>query len=167
MTTITIIRFDDVSNWLACVESSYAAAQRSMWEFLLVLRAGVDQFGRTDHAKAELYEAAAVAIGRSAKTIQNYVSASRKPTTELAIELGLELGHAVAVLGLDNERAEGVLLEAAENGLSVEATRYIAHRPIPDIGKSEFDPDNDPPTANREFYDQRIRCPHCGGMIEV
>lgn len=178
MTTITIIHFATVSEWLSCLTEVYGEYQRSMWQFVVALRAGVDQFGRTSHEKADLYRLAAEQLQMSPKTVQNYVSASRKASTEYAIELGLEIGHAVAVLGLENDEAEAVLTEAAEQGLSVEATRHRAHvrkQDIPDVGKRDYaahgtpDTDEGNPLANDGYYDEGERggvyCPHCGARI--
>lgn len=120
--------FTDVSGWLDNLDHSYQRACRAGWEFLYILVAGLDQFGRTDSRKMELYELAHVQTGLSIKTLQDYASTARKPSTRLAIELGLEKGHAKAVLGLDNDLAEAILTEAAEQGLSVESTRYRARQ---------------------------------------
>ncbi len=120
--------FADVSSWLDSLDQTYQRACHHGWEFIYILVAGLDQFGRTDHAKMELYELAYQQTGLSIKTLQDYASTARKPTTRLAIELGLEKGHAKAVLGLDNDEAEAVLTEAAEQGLSVESTRWLARQ---------------------------------------
>lgn len=71
-----------------------------------------------------------------------------------------------------------MLTEAAEQGLSVEATRHRAHvrkQDIPDIGKRDYaahdTPDTDEGNAivNDFYYDEGERsgvyCPHCGARI--
>lgn len=126
MSEVLVSRFVDVSDWLTKLDGSYSKAKRAGWEFLHILRNGVDQFGRTDHAKADLYQLAAQQIGIAPTTLQDYASTMRKPSTATAIGLDLEMGHAVAVLGLDDEVAISVLTDAAENGLSVQATRRLA-----------------------------------------
>lgn len=118
--------FSDVSQWLERVEFTYGRLKLAGWEFVLTLQKGIDQFGRTDPAKMELYELASQQVGLSVNTLQNYVSTARKPSTVYAVELGLQLGHAQAVIGLEDVVAESVLLEAAENGMSVELTRRLA-----------------------------------------
>ena len=121
-----IICFIDVSDWLTQLDLAYARAKRAGWEFLFVLRAGVDQFGRNDPERMQMYENAATQLNLSVKTLQNYVSIVRNPVAQKAIELDLEIGHADAVLGLTEERAEDVLSQAAERGLTVAQTRYLA-----------------------------------------
>ena len=121
-----IICFIDVSDWLTQLDLAYARAKRAGWEFLFVLRAGVEQFGRNDPERMQMYENAATQLNLSVKTLQNYVSIVRNPVAQKAIELDLEIGHADAVLGLTEERAEDVLSQAAERGLTVAQTRYLA-----------------------------------------
>lgn len=149
--------FVDVSDWLTRLDHSYERARLAGWEFLFILCSGLDQFGRTDPRKMELYELASQQTGLSVKTLQDYVSTARKPSTALAIELGLEKGHAKAVLGLDNDLAEAVLTEAAEQGLSVESTRWRArqykepYRDIPIIHPPNGH-DDEPPFASSTMY---------------
>ena len=146
--------FTDVSTWLDHLGRSYEKVRTAGWEFVYILVDGLDQFGRTDHAKMELYELANQQTGLSVKTLQDYASTARKPSTRLAIELGLEKGHAKAVLGLDNDEAEAILTEAAEQGLSVESTRWLARQrkeTYRDIPISSTEPANEePPLANPE-----------------
>lgn len=152
--------FTDVSSWLDSLDQTYQRACHHGWEFIYILVAGLDQFGRTDHAKMELYELAHQQTGLSVKTLQDYASTARKPTTRLAIELGLEKGHAKAVLGLDNDEAEAVLTEAAEQGLSVESTRWLARQrkdAYRDDTKSDTQPGRtlSPPSAYATRNDYR------------
>lgn len=120
--------FSDVSDWLTCLDQSHAVATRSGWEFVIVLAAGVDQFGRDNDAKkAELYKLASDQLNLAESTLKSYVSTLHKPSSQVAIERGLEIGHAKAVLGLEHEQAVAVLEEAAVQRMSVERTRYTAH----------------------------------------
>jgi hypothetical protein len=56
------------------IVAEYEDYREAGWKYIMSLRNAVDQFGRTDHAKMELYEAVANQIGRSIKTLQNKVS---------------------------------------------------------------------------------------------
>ena len=134
--------YQDVSGWLTELDGCYIQFKRSGWEFAVALTHGIDQFGSTPQAKAELYELASKQLNCSVKTLRNYVSVVRNPAASVAIELGLEIGHANAVLGLPGPQAESVLHEAAERMLSVEATRYMVHE------AKHPDSRNEPPFAN-------------------
>lgn len=188
MTTITIIRFTTVSEWLSRLDDSYSRAKRAGWDFIVTLRDGIDQFGRTDHRKADLYELAANQIGVSARTLQNYVSMSRSVVASIAIDLDLDFNHANAALGLSEDVARDLLTTAAEQGWEPArvrkeawahknalashgnmrsrnghgaATQFAAHdTPDPDEGNA---------IVNDFYYDEGGRggvyCPHCGARI--
>lgn len=108
--------FTDVSCWLERLDHAYGRARLAGWEFIYILRAGVDQLGRTDHAKAELYELASAQVGLATRTLQTYVSAARSPNANIAIEMGLTFQHARAVLGLPEGVAESMLADAVAGG---------------------------------------------------
>lgn len=112
--------FIDIPDWLTQLDISYGRFRKAGWDFLLVLRAGVDQFGRTDHAKAELYELASQQTGLAVSTLITYVSTVRSPISPVAIELGLTFSHARAALGMEPEAANDLLTKAAENSWTPE-----------------------------------------------
>lgn len=114
--TIVTVPYRDIAEWLACLDVSYTHLKATGWAFISTLRAGVDQFGRTDHRKAELYELAGNQLGVSARTLANYVSLSRSAVAEIAQSLDLDFAHAHAALGLDEDVARDILSTAAERG---------------------------------------------------
>src|SRR5690606_22614811 len=102
-------RFADISDWLTRLDMSYTRLKAAGWDFILTLRAGVDQFSRTSHEKAELYELAGAQLGLSPRTLQNYVSLARSAVAQIAISLDLEFAYAHAALGLDEDVARDLL----------------------------------------------------------
>lgn len=195
MTTITIIRFDTVSDWLNSLDESYGRAKSAGWDFIITLRGGIDQFGRTDHRKAELYEVAANQIGVSSRTLQNYVSMSRSAVAKIAMDLDLDFSHANAAMGLNEEVARDLLTTAAEQGweparIRKEAWAHknaIASHGImrsgngyggaKNVANGHTTPDADTGNAivNDAYYDEAdgvergrwMYCPHCGARIEL
>jgi hypothetical protein len=118
--------FVDVSNWLDQLDRVYDNAKASMWHFAATLAAGIDQFGRTDPRKRELYEMASNQLGLTIGTLQTYVSAVRSPVANLAIEKDLSFQHARAVLGLAPEVADDLLDQAVANGWAPEKLGHEA-----------------------------------------
>ena len=114
--------FVDVSNWLEKLDRSYENAKASMWNFAATLAAGIDQFGRTDPRKMELYELASQQVGLTVRTLQTYVSAVRSPVASLAIDKDLSFQHARAVLGLEPDIADDLLSQAVAHGWTPEQT---------------------------------------------
>lgn len=125
--------FDSVSDWLTRLNQSYENSKMTMWDFAVTLAAGVDQFGRTDPRKQELYELASQQLGLTVGTIKTYASAARSPVASLAIEKDLTFQHARAVLGLPHEVADSLLSDAVANGWSAErlSQRAWAERNAP------------------------------------
>jgi len=136
--TTFVVGFDDVSAWLTELGKIYHNYQHSGWQFVTTLQAGIDQFGSN---KAELYEAAADQTDLSTKTLQNYVSMARKPSSKFAAGNGLEIGHAVAVLGVEDLHAVPLLRHAKVQRLSVESLRAVVRDYH--VGKVSFAPDFD------------------------
>jgi hypothetical protein len=170
MTELIISPYRDPSDWLTQLGQTYNALRREGWRFLLCLRAGIDQFGRSDERRMQLYEAASEQLNLQVTTLQNYVSIARKEWVNTAINLGLELGHADAVKGLDDEQAEGFLVTAAEQKLSVAGLRFrvrefrIGYAPVNSAGDDV--PFSDP---YNELYSgggpEREVCPTCGRKL--
>lgn len=112
--------FIDVSSWLDRVGRTYDNAKMTMWDFVMTLAAGIDQFGRNDPKREELYELAGHQLGLTIGTLKTYVSAARSPVASLAIEKDLTFQHARAVLGLDEDVADDLLSQAVAGGWAPE-----------------------------------------------
>lgn len=155
-----------VSTWITALDTQYKRYKRAGWEFIFLLRDGINALADTEHERMTLYQDASNQIGLAVHTLQNYVSSARKPCANLAQELGLEIGHLDAVAGLDNEMAEDALKHAGENLWTI--TQLRGHvfavkqpiTPIPDIGNQTPTADHadrilahdDPPYADNRLY---------------
>ena len=130
-----------IDTWIDALQAQYNRYRRAGWDFLFILRDGIDALPRNDHERAKLYQDISNQLNLAVHTLQNYVSAARKPYAELAQELDLEIGHLDAVLGLADDVAEDVLKLAAEQAWSVSLTRKEAwtRKSTPDIGKQAVD----------------------------
>lgn len=113
---LAVVPYRNIADWLACLDASYLHLKATGWTFINTLRAGIDQFGRTDHAKADLYALAGNQLGVSPRTLANYVSLSRSAVAEIAQGLDLDFAHAHAALGLEPDVARDILSTAAERG---------------------------------------------------
>lgn len=178
-------RYVDTSDWLTQLDAAYSMAKTAGWEFLFTLRAGIDQFGRSDFRRMEMYELAATQIGLNVRTLQNYVSVTRKGYVQMAVALDLDMGHANAVLGLDDEHAEDVLQTAAERNLSVAETRRLAwghrasarldvsspngsatvHDNVREEEEIPFADPHSPLYTEGGPVREVAYCPHCGGRL--
>lgn len=125
--------FASVSDWLTRLNQSYENSKMTMWDFAVTLAAGVDQFGRTDPRRQELFELASQQLGLAVSTLKTYASAARSPVASLAIEKDLTFQHARAVLGLPPDVADDLLDQAVANGWSAErlSQRAWAERNAP------------------------------------
>ena len=125
--------FASVSDWLTRLNQSYENSKMTMWDFAVTLAAGVDQFGRTDPRRQELFELASQQLGLAVSTLKTYASAARSPVASLAIEKDLTFQHARAVLGLPPDVADDLLDQAVANGWSAErlSQRAWAERNVP------------------------------------
>jgi hypothetical protein len=158
----TLIQSNELlrERWLHALQAAAERLKRAGWEFLELLRDGIEQLPRTNEERAKLYEDASSATGLAVHTLQNYVSALRKPYAKLAHELDLDFGHLVEVQGLEEEIAEDVLQKAAENAWSVSRTRKEAwaRKNAPDVGKQladaaeQFLADDEPPYNDNAMY---------------
>jgi hypothetical protein len=116
---------NSTSEWLAELSSAYEQYVESGWAFAQQLAAGA---GRTREERVWAYELAAAQLGISPKTVANYANTARSPVAHIAQELGLELGHGRAVLGLDSEIAGELLHMAGEAGWEPGQLANYAHR---------------------------------------
>lgn len=126
-----------IDTWIDALQAQYNRYKRAGWDFIFLLRDGIDALPRNDHERAKLYQDISNQLNLAVHTLQNYVSVARKPYATLAQELDLEIGHLDAVLGLADDVAEDVLKLAAEQGWSVAQTRkeVWTRKNAPDIGK--------------------------------
>lgn len=113
--------YTETSDWLVDLGSALDLYQRSGWNFVAVLAKGIDDLSRRKEKTALYADAHAQYPKLSIKRMKNLVSLSHKPYCKLAKDLELEIAHVEAVLGLSDDEAEAILLEAAENGLSANA----------------------------------------------
>jgi len=130
---------ETIEKWLLTLDQQYKRYKRAGWEFIFLLRDGIDALATNDDVRANLYQDAADQLGLAVHTLQNYVSAARKPYAKLAHNLDLEIGHLDAVLGLEPEAAEYLLRYAAEQGLTIAQLRKEAwnHKSsVPNVGNS-------------------------------
>lgn len=142
MVSDALLASQPVQTWLIVLEEKFAAHKKTGWDFILHLRDGIATFGANDAEKMALYEAAADQLDVSVHTLQNYVSAARKPIQSMVQELGLEIGHLVAVQGLDHDVAQDIVQLAAERRMSVSLLRkhvFAYNSPpiapaVPDVG---------------------------------
>jgi len=128
-----------VEKWLVTLDQQYRRYKRAGWEFVFLLRDGIEALATNDNARANLYQDAADQLGLAVHTLQNYVSSARKPYAKLAFSLDLEIGHLDAVLGLEPEEAISALRYAAEHGLSIAQLRkyvWSNKTTVPDVGNS-------------------------------
>lgn len=155
----TATNYTDEATWIADVGNAYELYQSSGWNLVNVLAKGIsDLRSRTD--KSVLYQRVHEQYpSLSVKRMQNLVSLARKPYTKQAQELGLEIAHVEAVLGLPDEEAEALLLDAAEQSLSASAiggiirerrlaTVAAPNAVVPDGGNDSAATDDEPPFAN-------------------
>lgn len=133
---------DEESQWIVRLGKLWGTSVTKGWEFVDELRAGIDEHSKR-RSKSELYDAVYNETGIGTKRLQNLVSMSRNPNSQIARDMNLEFAYAEAVLGLPDDHAERLLLEAAEQGLSAtaigarireERQRNTAAANVPDAG---------------------------------
>ncbi|HSG61636.1 MAG TPA: hypothetical protein VLA24_09405 [Pseudomonadales bacterium] len=132
---------DEESRWLVTLGELWQARTQTGWQFVTELRDGIDKFSKR-RDRAQLYELVANQTGLAIKTLMNYVSLSRNPNSAMARELGLDIAHAEAVLGLEYDEAQALLTQAAETSLSANAIGAIVREsrqartasPVPAVG---------------------------------
>lgn len=140
-------RYIDLSTWLADMETDYAAYQESGWRWVETIYNGIERSCETRAQKSAWYQAAQEQNPKmKIKRMQNLVSMRRKPYAKTAQELGLEIAHVEAVLGLPDDAAEAMLIEAAEQGLHATAVgarireerqRNVKSVDLPDAGNED------------------------------
>ena len=143
--------FIDVSSWLDKVGRTYDNAKMTMWDFVMTLAAGIDQFGRSDPKREELFDLAAQQTGLAATTLKTYVSAARSPVASIAIEKDLTFQHARAVLGLAEDVADDLLSQAVAGGWAPERLGHEAwakKNVLPSPSQRTLTGNTPPPPAN-------------------
>ena len=132
---------DDISQWLLTLGQLWQARTQTGWQFVKELQTGIDTFSKR-RDRAQLYELVANHTNLAVKTLMNYVSLSRNPNSTIACDLGLDIAHAEAVLGLEYNEAQALLTQAAETSLSATAIGAMIREsrqartasPVPDAG---------------------------------
>lgn len=114
------------------LETTYKRELAMGWAFIRKLALFVGEWG-----PAYIFQVADH-LGRHPKTLQNYVSIARAPISHYAESLGLSRQHAGAVVGLPEEEAKALLLQAAEEGLADDWLRFKARETkLPPTGKEQ------------------------------
>ena len=112
------------------LEATYKRELAMGWAFIRKLALFVGEWG------PEYIYQVADHLGRSPKTLQNYISIARAPISHYAESLGLSRADAGAVVGLPEEQAKALLLQAAEEGLADDWLRFKAREyKLPPAGK--------------------------------
>ena len=112
------------------LETTYKRELAMGWAFIRKLALFVGEWG-----PGYIYQVADH-LGRSPKTLQNYISIARAPISHYAESLGLSRADAGAVVGLPEEEAKALLLQAAEEGLADDWLRFKARESkLPPAGK--------------------------------
>lgn len=160
----TATNYTDESQWISDVGNAYELYQSSGWNLVNVLSKGISDL-RSRADKSVLYQRVHEQYpSLSVKRMQNLVSLARKPYAKQAQDLGLEIAHVEAVLGVSDDEAEALLLEAAEQSLSANAIggiireRKQAMQPVPVVGNERVSAvvapnhatDDDPPFARTQ-----------------
>lgn len=155
-----------VSTWLNTLDQQYQRYKKAGFEFIFLLRDGIDALPRNDVERMALYREAADRVGLAVHTLQNYASSARKPYAHMAHEYGLEIGHLDAVAGLDDEAAEDALTLAGEQLWPVARLRghvFVVKSMNPDVGNTPTADaidrtlaDEDPPYADDKQYEYTL-----------
>lgn len=141
-TPVWTVATDEESQWIVRLGKLWGTSVTKGWEFVDELRAGIDEHSKR-RSKSELYDAVYNETGIGTKRLQNLVSMSRNPNSQIARDMNLEFAYAEAVLGLDHEEAHSYLLQAAEQSLPATAIgaiiresrqRNTATANVPDAG---------------------------------
>ena len=112
------------------LEATYKRELAMGWAFIRKLALFVGEWG-----PGYIYQVADH-LNRSPKTLQNYISIARAPISHYAESLGLSRADAGAVVGLPEEEAKALLLQAAEEGLADDWLRFKAREyKLPPTGK--------------------------------
>lgn len=163
----TTTTYADESEWLTDLDNAYTLHARSGWHFADVLHRGISQLQKR-RDKTDLYQLAHEQTRVSVKRMQNLVSMMNKPYAAQAQELNLEIAHVEAVLGVSDDEAEAILLDAAEQSLSANAIGGILRERrlgtvaapntfVPAVGNQSADTDDDDPpfahTQRNVLYD--------------
>lgn len=154
----TTTTYTDESAWLTDLDNAYTLHAKSGWHFADVLHRGISQLQKR-RDKTDLYQLAHDQTRVSIKRMQNLVSMMHKPYAKQAQDLGLEIAHVEAVLGLDDDEAEAMLLDAAEQSITANAIGGILRERrlgavaapnafVPAIGNISEGTDDEPPFSN-------------------
>lgn len=142
----TTTTYTDESAWLTDLDNAYTLHAKSGWHFADVLHRGVSQLQKR-RDKTDLYQLAHDQTRVSIKRMQNLVSMMNKPYAKQAQDLGLEIAHVEAVLGLDDDEAEAMLLDAAEQSITANAIGGILRErrlgkiaDVPAVGNEDDEP---------------------------
>lgn len=115
--------FAKTSEWLDTLERINKVRKQAPWDMADALLVGIEGIGQGNRDTiAELYDVASEQLEISRKTLMNYVSCARTFPESRRRER-LEIGHHIAVLGMDEELQDSILSDAEENAWSVAQIR--------------------------------------------
>jgi len=123
--------YQDKSEWGEALDDANYRRKSSGWEVADLMLWGIDHFCSGKDDISNLYDETAEQLEMSRKTLQNYASCARKFAPQRR-HPGLEIGHHIACLGMDEEQADHWLALAYANGWSVGMLRREAHVPDPE-----------------------------------
>lgn len=169
-------RFQTISEWIDSVSTLYNLFKIISWEIADELKLGIDLFGKRiteGNQTIDLVDTVAEQIGVSAKTIQNWISVSRKFPKESRPE-DVPMYHCVKLLGAEPGVAEQILHEAKAYGWSAEQIGMrraeLEGRPVNPTSRMSTPPTNNPNQPNTRIQDLlslRKETSSSGGMAMV
>lgn len=120
-TVITLYRWPSLGEAVDDIRQHCDVLRAGGWELADKVAAAVEQFGAS-----AAYDALVEHTGLQRHTLQNMASAARRFPPGQRND-SLSIAHHVAVLGLDEGRADYLLSEAEAHGLPVRTLRGLAH----------------------------------------
>lgn len=120
-----------ISEWLQMLDNLNEVRKQTPWEMADLMKQGIDAFCQDKNEIADLYNLASEQLEISRKTLMNYVSCARTFPPERRRER-LEIGHHIAVLGMDEEVQDDILSKAESQGWTVAQVRKEVAAPSND-----------------------------------
>jgi len=117
----------DEAEWSLRLASLATIQELSGWTLAHFLALGIDRWGgryyyQQDGSTVDRIAEVAIQIGKGVKTLENYLAIARKFSPDRVPE-GVTIGHCNILTGLSIEEQDGLLIEVAEQGLSIEALK--------------------------------------------
>lgn len=139
-----IVQFADETQWLQMVVACHSKAMRAQWEFAIMLREGLDKFGKADARKRELIEEISTQIDYKPSTIEKIYKIVRSEAAKIALGLGLSFHHARVVydIGAELSHTQAMLTTAAEWQWEPEKLKYemLSFKHSPRVPNTPYNP---------------------------